>query len=334
MDSTHPNKRKNLFNMLNLNNQIKFKEHRSGWEYALNALAPLHSDNGMLFDGFIEKNFAWNYPNAKNNKIIPYTKEWIGFIHNPPLIAEWYKQEQNKPANFLRTKEAVQSLKHCKALFTLSDYLKDYLIDYLNPDFPIITVYHPTETPDLKFTVERFEANRQKKLIQLGFWLRYLTSIYKINTNKYTKTMLLARADITKSYLPMEIQHIKKTTGFNTLKHNNIKYINHVSNDNYDRLLSENIAFMHLLDTSCNNAVIECIVRNTPLVINKHPATIEYLGKDYPLYFEDLSQVDSLLEDDSLIIQAHEYLTKLDKTFLSAEHFKESVENNIKQLIL
>ncbi|MFN8643026.1 MAG: hypothetical protein U0802_15745 [Candidatus Binatia bacterium] len=63
----------------------------------------------------------------------------------------------------------------------------------------------------------------------------------------------------------------------------------------YDRLLSENV-FLDLLDASANNSVIECLARDTPLLVNRHPAVVEYLGPDYPLYFDDLAHAARLLD--------------------------------------
>ena len=40
----------------------------------------------------------------------------------------------------------------------------------------------------------------------------------------------------------------------------------------YDRLLTENLVFLCLLDASAVNTVLECIVRNTPIVVYRLPA--------------------------------------------------------------
>ena len=66
---------------------------------------------------------------------------------------------------------------------------------------------------------------------------------------------------------------------------NNINFIEHVDNKNYDLLLSENIVFVNLVDASAVNTIIECIVRNTPIIVNKIPAVVEMLGENYPMYY-------------------------------------------------
>ena len=65
-----------------------------------------------------------------------------------------------------------------------------------------------------------------------------------------------------------------------------IKYTNTFKE--YDQLLEKNIVFIELIDASANNTILECIVRNTPIIVNKIEPVVEYLGDDYPLYFENL----------------------------------------------
>jgi hypothetical protein len=65
----------------------------------------------------------------------------------------------------------------------------------------------------------------------------------------------------------------------------NIEIIETLENSDYDTLLSENIVCIYLVDASTVNTVLECIVRNTPIIINRHPAVVELLGNDYPLFY-------------------------------------------------
>jgi len=106
-----------------------------------------------------------------------------------------------------------------------------------------------------------------------------------------------------------------------------VRILEHLPNDEYDRLLSENIIFLNLVDCSAANTVIECIVRNTPLVVNRHPAVVEYIGKDYPLYYDSLDQVPKLLEYDKVKL-AHRYLKQKDKEFLHIDYFIESLKDS------
>ena len=110
-----------------------------------------------------------------------------------------------------------------------------------------------------------------------------------------------------------------------------VEIVKYLPNDAYDALLSENIAFMHLYDTSANTAIIECIARATPLLVNPLPAVREYLGHEYPFYFNTLEEAARMAEDTELIARTHEYLKNTPiRERLTHEHFLKSfVESDI-----
>lgn len=113
-------------------------------------------------------------------------------------------------------------------------------------------------------------------------------------------------------------------------KHYSVKMINHLTNNEYDRLLSENVVFLQMIDASAVNTVIECIVRKTPIVINRLPAIEEYLGIDYPLYYSDLVEAHDKLNSKEWLKRGHEYLLKIDSSKLSINRFlKDLVEGQI-----
>ena len=66
-----------------------------------------------------------------------------------------------------------------------------------------------------------------------------------------------------------------------------VEVIDHLCDTDYDKLLSVIIVFLNLVDASAVNMVIECIIFNTPLIVNRKPAIVEILGADYPLYYGD-----------------------------------------------
>jgi hypothetical protein len=96
--------------------------------------------------------------------------------------------------------------------------------------------------------------------------------------------------------------------------------------EEYDDLLSNNIVFIDLFDASANNTIIECIIRNTPVIVNKLVSVVEYLGEDYPLYFNDLQEIPILLTSKN-IFAAHLYLSRMDKSELSIEFFTKKIMN-------
>ena len=73
-----------------------------------------------------------------------------------------------------------------------------------------------------------------------------------------------------------------------------------------------NIIFFDFDCISASNILLDCISRNTPIIIKKHPAIIEYLGPNYPLYFEKLDEVYNLYNIEK-IKKAYIYLSNLKK---------------------
>jgi hypothetical protein len=98
-----------------------------------------------------------------------------------------------------------------------------------------------------------------------------------------------------------------------------------VDNTAYDELLTKNLVFLNLVDGSAVNTLIECMVRNTPVFVNRHPAAVEILGVDYPLYYDKPADVNRLLENAGCIKQAHEYLSTLGKRSYDIDEFIRSL---------
>jgi hypothetical protein len=110
-----------------------------------------------------------------------------------------------------------------------------------------------------------------------------------------------------------------------------MKYIN--SFEEYDEMLTNNIVFVDLFDSNANNTVVECIARNTPIVINKTAGVMDYLGEDYPLYFDNLEEVSHLLSKEN-ISKAYYYMKNLNKDYLNVNYFKKEFINIMNKELL
>jgi len=315
---------------INLNlNQTSFYSHRSGWNYVIQNMIDYHNKNGIIFDGFLENAFSWRKESNIENEIIPYDREWIGVFHNPPNMPLWFSDNNAYPQTIIHDEYFRESLEMCQGIYVLSDYYKRFLSNYIT-DVPINVLYHPTEIPNDKFNIENFKNNKRKKLINIGWWLRKLNSIYLVDSGKYEKIRLMPNNKCKDTIV--RLQKIEQDLYNIKLSNEQVKSVmvmDHLENDEYDKLLTENVVFLDLYDTSANNAVIECIARGTPLLINKHPATTEYLGENYPFYFENLKEAYKKLNDDDLIEETHNYLMNFEnRKQITIENFKEQFENS------
>jgi len=342
---------------INLNHQKRFQCHRSGWNYALRALQPVHNSQGIGFDGFIENNFAWKHrrqgmrpPNvlkrlkntgtyrqfasSEERGITPYLSPWIGCIHNPTQMPQWFHYHES-PQTIFNKEIWKRSVEHCRGLFTFSECHANWI--HQQTGINVTTLVFPTEIPETQFHMQRFMTNANRKIVQIGWWLRRLSAIYQLplasdNPMNYRKLRLVPMFfDNADSYLRGLIDEEIKTLGLSMPP----KYIDntleqmHISNYSYDELLSENIAFLYLYDANANNAVVECIARATPLLVNPLPAVVEYLGESYPFYYSDLSEAAEKTLDISLIQKTHEYLKTCPvREKLSADYFLQSFINS------
>jgi hypothetical protein len=100
-----------------------------------------------------------------------------------------------------------------------------------------------------------------------------------------------------------------------------IEIMEYVDNHNYDQLLTKNIVFLNLVDGSAINTLLECLVRNTPIVVNRHPAVIEILGDKYPLFYDNVFMVGRMLQEPGIIYKTHVYMTQLDKSSFHMDFF-------------
>ena len=300
--------------------QWNFESHRAGWPSVLKALSKLHNPKGVLFDGFIEQNFGWYRKTQCEHAVIPYVTPWIGMVHNPQNMPSFFDY-QSSPQIIFSSALMRQSLPYCNGLYVFSDYLKDWLITKV--DCPVEVLIHPTDTTRTKFEFTNYQKNKNKKLIQVGFWLRKTHSIKHLHADKFKKIWLVPH-DYAKSIQSVEANAIDIFDQEGLEIVGDYEEWDRLNDSEYDHLLSENLVFLDLYDSSANNTVLECISRNTPILVRKLPAVVEYLGKDYPLYFESLSEASAKLESESIIRDTWEYLKDMDKSRFSMEHFTRS----------
>ena len=331
-----------LFNLHYIPQADKSGAHRSGWQFVYNEVAKLHNENSPLYlDLYLDRTFHWKKDILKMVDIIPYRNPWIGFIHH--TFDQTFSTYNN--AVMFQDPDFITSLKWCKGIFVLSDYLKIQIEDIFSQqklNIPVYTLMHPTETHNIpEFTMHKFIENPDKQIVHVGGWLRNIFSFYQLNipteipysssvsifdkflslfqthtSNPIRKVALKGKG--MNNYYPSDelfpfiknksivvednVIEINKNCSQNNkelknnwYKHlyeylqsiyNSVEIIEALTNEEYDDLLSKNVVFIHLIDASTVNTILECIVRNTPIIINKHPAVVELLGEDYPLYYD------------------------------------------------
>jgi hypothetical protein len=276
----------------------------NGVEYAI-----LDDEVSVYWNGneWVESNLS--FERVKNADVYGiFTTPWVGIVHNPPNVPLWFDHE-NSPQQLIRNEQFQLSLTNCKGLIVLSEYLKVELLKLGGWPCAIDVVYHPTEPSQFRWN--GLTTNR-KKLVQVGYWLRKLSSIWEVEIPDDWSKYWINRAEYGFTCLEKEIYNEHKLVSIiqSTKKVNVLK----LSNDDYDTFLQDAVIFLELYDSSCNNAIIEAIVRHIPIVVNRLPATEEYLGSDYCLFFDDINEVHDMLNNPMLMERAHQQLIHLEES--------------------
>jgi hypothetical protein len=301
-------------------------------------LRPFHSNQSdTLLDLSVDETFGNNKEIYKLAGLIPYTKNWYGFIHTEVKICQ----------------ELELSLKYCKGLFVFSEHQKQRIMDILAQNqvptpfqvptsFKINVLYFPVSEPGKTWNLKLFRKNlkvvhfstkhedtfsfyRTSFEINYGSKIaNYFADYFKIGYSvPFVKLLINEVNNQVNNQLPEEetISLINSVLTDNTwnqglLKHINemIKSVKVIKKKDLDKLLSQNIVYIR---RDCNSVCVilnECIVRNTPMIINRSPSALELLGEDYPLYYDD--DLPQVVINISKIIKAHKYLIKLNKTRL------------------
>jgi hypothetical protein len=265
--------------------------HRSGWGPCGQILQQLASpDGGVLLVDSVERLVRDS---------IALDEPWVGFVHKavlaPAHLEAVYgqKRDASLPA-MMATDVWRRNIDRCRGLFCLSEHLRAY-VQPLVP-CPVDVVAHPTSFDCPSFDFESFRRSEHKTVLLIGHWLRRFQSFYDLSAPNFRKWVLKCQDEP----LYDRLQSVLRDNG-------SVELLPWQAKAAYDRLLSRNVVFLDLIDASANNSVIECLARHTPLLVNRHPAVIEYLGPDYPLYFDDLAHAARLLNVDDLR-RGHEYL--------------------------
>ena len=313
----HPdNSAPGLVNLMPKHQVIGTNFHRSGWPYAYAALRSLHSPSGILLDDFVEQNFCYR------DTPLTYDRPWIGIFHHPPNPPAFSNQREWLWKAF-ETAVWKRSVKHLRLAIALSRHLADWLQRQLG--VPVAVVKLPCQVQRRGWTPEAWMANHDKMLVGVGWYLR--------NTQVLQQTpalpgMAKLRLLPDKAHIHDWDHRVRRHWERNGQRKrlDEVSTVGYVSSSVYDKLLNENVVVTEVFDASANNAVLDCLVRNTPLIVNRHPAVVEYLGPDYPLYFDEPNEICSLTKN---IEEAHEHLRHCDKRWLSGNVFAESIQRVI-----
>jgi len=289
--------------------------HRFGWPAVHDALLEASDGCGVYLDDYVDATFGGR------RKKTPHTEPWVGIFHYPrEVLAPISMDKQLQVKRLLESSYNFrQSRKLLRGAICMSKDLAGYVKRWLQ--VPTIVIKHPT---DLKCETWRGECD---VLAQVGFFLRDVRKVFRVNSKSHvTYVRTTPRFDWVKSRDNRLRERYRKQ------EHNVVDEIPYLDAAGYDTLLASSVVLSHVYGASANNTVIECIARNVPIAVTRLPAIIEYLGSDYPLYYDLNDDPGAILDDRKRVIAAHEYLKVLDKSWCDVDVFVNQVREFTKQV--
>lgn len=299
---------KNFSRKIKIENQAIWPHLRSGWGVVNKIILALHNPNSrILFEDYLERVFG-------PRKTID--RPWVGFFHNTPENHPSTKflygfQHDTSLGSILDSESFKQSVPNCLGIFTLSAYLKVF-IQKKYPRLPVDSLLLCTGEPENHFDMQKFKES--PSVVTIGHWQRLFHNINKLK-------------GVEKKFLKWSSNvNVNWWFGKHGIERSpDLTVVERLDNAGYDDLLTRNAVFLELFDAAANNIIVECILRNTPVIVNRLPGLCEYLGEEYPLFYESFEQAQHLATDNEMISRASDHLKGLDKTRYSPEYFISSL---------
>jgi hypothetical protein len=243
------------------------------WSNFVKEIYKYHDDRSAMIDLAIEVTFG-KYSEILHEKgIIPYTKPWIGILHYTDL-------------DILSDDILLESLNMCLFLIVFTNDMKNRCDIILKGKCKVIKMDHPTCHNVTKWNRDMF--NKKGGIVQVGKWQKDVNAIYNVNIN------------LRKYILNPDIY----------VTNDNVAKIDKLNDVEYDELLSYNIIFAKIISGAAVNTILECIIRATPIMVNRCSCTEELLGKNYPLFYDMNYDCQNLCDK---INDAHLYLLQMKK---------------------
>ncbi len=296
--------------------------HTSGWPFARRRLEEVRIAPTVVLDDCVEQTFCYAESSPS------YKRPWVGVFHLPPQLPAFTFPRHSLEVMFQKPAWR-ESEKFLVGAIALSNHLAEYLRAVLR--VPVKALKLPVAPAKNCWCENAFLAQLTRNLTQLGGYLRNTRAIFQVPpVDGYRRVRHMLAESWIDAY-DARVRRHWEARGQRT-EYDGVVERGFAPVEEYERVLATDVILSEVFAASANNVVVECMVHNTPLLINRHPAVIEYLGPDYPLYFDTITDVPRLLSQEN-VVAAHRYLAARDKSELQGEFFRSSVENVLQELV-
>ena len=274
--------------------------HFMGWNWVRDTVATefRHTTPRVLLDMFLERNFFWN--SHPDESAFVFRQPWVSFVHTTSHDSLAFDHKGQSLDALLNDPRFRQSLDCCRGLIVLSEhtqlYLRERLREY-HESFPIYRLFHPNipiTEPQEPCTID-LGSDISPKIFHVGWHLRSFSAFARLRVDRSRKVLLVPKNLTEGHFLREVVDKELRLSGLGRAK-DYFGEIYSASQSDYAHILRRAVIFNHYLQPAGSNLISECISAGARLVVNRHPAFEEYLGTDYPLFYDSLEEADAKLD--------------------------------------
>ena len=310
--------------VIRLCNPIDFGgHHHTGWPWVRTYLRALESDDGLPLDDAVD------YSYRAGKRVVPPLRDqpWGAIFHQPADFPDWFPGHKTSPTVWMKRAEWLRSAPQLVLAVAMCNPLADWLEERL--ERPVLRLLHPVAPARESFDLQRFEA--RPRAVQLGQHLRNLEAIHQLQPRRDVEYVdVRLEGPVPDKRRRAVADHWKSVGG--RVRQPGVSVWPALDDAGYERLLAESVVFGEFLTVAAANVVVECMVRATPLVVNRLPALEDYLGREYPLFYDDIADAHRLL-DRASVRKGHAYLADLDTSVLEPERFLAGLEAGLRDAL-
>jgi hypothetical protein len=277
-----------------------FSAHgNEGWKWIYDQLKNSAKtwDVSLVLDDYVD-----------NNCVQPHTGPWVGIFHHPECLGVPSGIAGRSLRQTLATikGDAAKNLR-AAICFTENVYWALKKSNVIPSDVPIHIVSMPMR-PQQEF-YKLGQENEFRFLTSIGTHLRNTRVLYQ-----FPQLVGFGKVAIT-GRNPQTCHVTARYPTVDTL----VEPLGDLG-DLYHKTLCKSIIVSEYLDASASTVLMDCIAHNTPHLVNWHPSIVEYLGKNYPFYYDKVPNCHINLTY-SQIADAWYYLREMDKSRFDISRF-------------
>jgi len=287
-------------------------KHFNGWVSIIQSLSKVFTRKDFILHPFLDRDTLFFFDNLKVLK----GKPWVGIVHFPTHGAPLLHPEVNS-INVVKKIHSSEYKDRCNGLIVLTNKAKETLSKFT--DIPIYRLWHPKFVGKHTFDITSYFRNpiiRHPGKAYRDFfpYFEFQTKLQKeIHIEPQNKRLIDQTLELSGAL-------VKDSVLIHTAFLKEKQYIKN---------LTTSIGFGYYYDCEASNSILEHLMTHTPIVVNRLPSIEEYLGSDYPMYYENISHdPDKYLLSKKFMQTTSDYLLSRSKMKeFSVDYFCDSFNN-------